>query len=106
MAMSSDDIYSPSRSRSQRPFSEARARAKTIDQEGREIPDAAFNPQFDGFRFDFGNGTANPFGNLTREQRLARLEAIAKLLDVAFIPAWNQDPLRHRWPDRIDPDSR
>ena len=28
---------------------------------------------------------ANPFGNLTREQRLARLEALAKLLDVAFI---------------------
>ena len=85
MAMTSDDIYSPGRSRSQRPFSEARARAKTIDQEGREIPDAPFNPQFDGFRFDFGNGTANPFGNLTREQRLARIEAIAKLLDVAFV---------------------
>ena len=27
----------------------------------------------------------NPFGNLTREQRFARLDAIAKLLDVAFI---------------------
>ena len=38
---------------------------------------------FGEFRFDFG--TANPFGNLTREQRLARLEAVAKLLDVAFI---------------------
>ena len=85
MAMTSVVIYSPGRSRSLRPFSEARARAKTIDQEGREIPDAPFNPQFDGFRFDFGNGTANPFGNLTREQRLARIEAIAKLLDVAFV---------------------
>ncbi len=86
MAMSDDNIYSPSRSRSQRPFREARphakTHAKTIDQEGREIPDAGFNPQFETFRFDFGNGT---FGNLTREQRLARLEAIAKLLDVAFI---------------------
>ena len=40
-------------------------------------------PQFQGFRFDFGS--ANPFGNLTREQRLARLDAIAKLLDIAFI---------------------
>ena len=28
---------------------------------------------------------SNPFGNLGREQRLARLEAVAKLLDVAFI---------------------
>ena len=37
-----------------------------------------------GFRFDFGAG-ANPFANLTREQRLARLDALAKLLDVAFI---------------------
>ncbi|MGT2502201.1 DUF4112 domain-containing protein [Bradyrhizobium guangxiense] len=27
----------------------------------------------------------SPFGNLTREQRIARLEAIAKLLDIAFI---------------------
>jgi hypothetical protein len=35
--------------------------------------------------FDFGTSSANPFGNLTREQRLARLEALAKLLDVAFI---------------------
>ena len=36
-------------------------------------------------RFDFGNAGSNPFGNLTHEQRLARLDAIAKLLDVAFI---------------------
>ena len=28
---------------------------------------------------------ANPFGELTREQRIARLEALAKLLDVAFV---------------------
>ncbi len=39
--------------------------------------------QFQSFRFDFGS--ANPFGNLTREQRLARLDAVAKLLDIAFI---------------------
>jgi Domain of unknown function (DUF4112) len=85
MAMSDDDIYSTSRSRSQRPFREARARAKTIDQDGREIPEATFGARFDTFRFDFGNSTANPFGNLTREQRLARLDALAKLLDAAFI---------------------
>ena len=34
---------------------------------------------------EFANASANPFGNLTREQRLARLDAVAKLLDIAFI---------------------
>lgn len=36
------------------------------------------------FEFRTGSGT-NPFGPLTREQRIARLEALAKLLDVAFV---------------------
>jgi hypothetical protein len=56
-----------------------------IDQEGREIRPETFGPEVHGFRFDFGNSSANPFGSLTREQRLARLDALAKLLDVAFI---------------------
>src|SRR3981189_869881 len=56
-----------------------------IDQEGREIAPEQLGPEVQGFRFDFGNSTANPFGNLTREQRFARLDALAKLLDVAFI---------------------
>ena len=87
MAMSNDDIYSPNRPRSQRPFAGARAepRGPVIDQDGREIPEAVLQPPFQGFRFDFGSSAANPFGNLTREQRFARLEALAKLLDVAFI---------------------
>ena len=55
-----------------------------IDQDGREIPEAELHPfPGGGFRFDFA--TANPFGNLSRDQRLARLDAMAKLLDVAFI---------------------
>lgn len=55
-----------------------------IDQDGREIPEAELRSSLGGgFRFDFGS--ANPFGNLSREQRLARLEALAKLLDIAFI---------------------
>ena len=62
-----------------------RTTAPIIDQEGREIPAESLGPQFQGFRFDFGNANANLFGNLTREQRLARLDALAKLLDVAFI---------------------
>jgi hypothetical protein len=65
-------------------------RSPIIDQDGREIPAReipaeAPEAQFHGFRFDFGNANANPFGRLTREQRLARLDAVAKLLDVAFI---------------------
>jgi hypothetical protein len=92
MTMANDDIYTPQRPRSgsQRPFEERAARrgparGPVIDQDGREIPDAGPRAKFEGFRFDFGDGSANPFANLTREQRLARLDAIAKLLDVAFI---------------------
>ena len=90
MTMSNDDIYTPPRSRSERPFRERATgrgpvRGPVIDQEGREIPNAGSRSQFEGLRFDFGHSSANPFGDLTREQRLARLDALAKLLDVAFI---------------------
>jgi Domain of unknown function (DUF4112) len=86
MTMPHDQV-SP-RTASRRPsearFSATEARGPVIDQEGREIP---HDPLRDfgggGFRFDFQ--TANPFGNLTRDQRIARLEAAAKLLDVAFV---------------------
>jgi len=56
-------------------------RGPVIDQDGREIPD----PSLQSFGFDFGTSQANPFANLTREQRMARLEALARLLDVAFV---------------------
>lgn len=84
-----------SRRASQAHFNANEARGPVIDQDGREIPQqgpfqgafrGSFNGAFDGsggIRFDFQ--TANPFGNLTREQRIARLEAVAKLLDVAFV---------------------
>ncbi|QIG94940.1 MULTISPECIES: DUF4112 domain-containing protein [unclassified Bradyrhizobium] len=85
MAMPEDDIFMPHAARSRPPFGGAQARGKVIDQDGREFSDAALHPQFEGFQFDFRNASANPFGNLTREERLARLEMIAKLLDVAFI---------------------
>src|SRR6266496_623068 len=49
-------------------FRDAEARGPIIDQEGREIPAESLGEQLHGFRFDFGG--ANPFGNLTREQRL------------------------------------
>ena len=95
MAMSNEEIISPrsrsdnSRSSSGKAFGAtfggAEPRGPIIDQEGREIPVETLGPQLHGFRFDFGNGNVNPFGNLTREQRLARLDAVAKLLDIAFI---------------------
>jgi uncharacterized protein DUF4112 len=85
MAMSNDQIYSRTTARSQGPFRGSKAYGPIIDQEGREIPAEAFDPQARSFRFDFGNSTANPFANLTREQRMARLDALAQLLDVAFI---------------------
>src|SRR5437879_7527297 len=89
MAMSNEDVLSPGTARavttSAATFRGAETRGPIIEQEGREIPAESLGPQFQGFRFDFGNANANPFGNLTREQRLARLDALANLLDVAFI---------------------
>ncbi|MEA2897666.1 MAG: hypothetical protein QOJ84_3281 [Bradyrhizobium sp.] len=64
---------------------QTRRAAPIIDQEGREIAPEQLGTEVHGFRFDFGTSSANPLGNLTREQRLARLDALAKLLDVAFI---------------------
>src|ERR1700675_1745093 len=85
MAMPNDEIYSPKRTRSRPPFGGAQAHGKVIDQDGREIPETVLHPRSGGFRFEFGTSSANPFGNLTREQRMARLDALARLLDVAFI---------------------
>ena len=94
MAMSNEEILVPGTSRSRSGssgktsganFRGSEAHGPIIDQDGREIPEESLSGQFSGFRFDFGHSTANPFANLTREQRLARLEAIAKLLDIAFI---------------------
>ncbi|MET4385935.1 hypothetical protein ABIB73_001680 [Bradyrhizobium sp. F1.4.3] len=89
--MSDDDILAPRQSRSgarPRSTSGAEARGPIIDQEGHEIRPETLERGFREFRFEFGKDNpfaANPFGNLTREQRIARLEALAKLLDVAFV---------------------
>ncbi len=92
MTMSDDDISVRGRPRSGRTsratFSGTEARGPIIDQEGREIPPESLEQGFRDFRVEFGQANpfqAHPFGNLTREQRLARLEAIAKLLDIAFV---------------------
>ena len=85
MAMKEAEIISPRRTRSgsapHADFSAKDARGPVIDQDGREIPQGGQSP-FEGFHFEFGGAA---FAPLTREQRLARLEALAKLLDVAFI---------------------
>ena len=88
MAMSNNDIYFRKAARSSTAdaaLGGARVRGPVIDQDGREILQESLGSRFQGFRFDFGHSSANPFGNLTREQRLARLDALAKLLDVAFV---------------------
>lgn len=80
--MSDDDILAPrksrSGSRSRATFSGTEPRGPIIDQDGREIRPETLERGFREFRFEFGQG--QPL-----EQRIARLEAIAKLLDVAFI---------------------
>jgi hypothetical protein len=94
MTMSNDEILFPGAARSRRSsgptFRGPAPGGPIIDQDGREIPAReipaeAPDAQVHGFRFDFGHANTNPFGRLTREQRLARLDAVAKLLDVAFI---------------------
>jgi Domain of unknown function (DUF4112) len=89
MVMANEEILIPNAARrgkaSGATFRGAEARGPIIDQDGREIPEEALRPQAGGFRFDFGQSAANPFASLTREQRLARLDAIATLLDIAFI---------------------
>lgn len=76
-----------SQTRSARHAARARPRSTgpIIDQDGRDVPaDKLQRERFDagdiGFgRFDVGGP------RMTREQRLARLDALARLLDVAFI---------------------
>jgi hypothetical protein len=99
MTMSNEEILVPPRPRAEKTsragFRGQPARGPVIDQEGREIPAESPGARFQnfgsggfgsgGFRFDFGHSAANPFANLTHEQRLARLDAVAKLLDIAFI---------------------
>ncbi|HEY0331733.1 MAG TPA: DUF4112 domain-containing protein [Rhodopseudomonas sp.] len=70
------------------PTSNARRtpRAPIIDQDGREIPlETLRRASFETGGFDFQSWSGNGFAPLSRAQRLARLEALAKLLDVAFI---------------------
>jgi hypothetical protein len=88
MRMANEEIISPMDARfnaSRGSPRAARPQGPVIDQEGREIPGSSLSEGLRRFQFDFAHSSTNPFGNLTREQRLARFEMLAKLLDVAFI---------------------
>src|SRR5579872_5045238 len=89
MRMTNEEILAPDPGRTRdspgRPPRAKRPSGPVIDQEGREIPQELLSGGFRRFQFDFANSSANPFGDLTREQRLARFEMLAKLLDIAFI---------------------
>lgn len=87
MSMPKDDIAPRGRPRpgstSRATFTGQEASGPIIDQEGREIRPESLERGFREFSFEFSS--ANPFGELTREQRVARFEALARLLDVAFV---------------------
>jgi hypothetical protein len=87
--MTNEEIFSPGNTRfegsSRGSPSAARPQGPVIDQHGHEIPSSSLGSGFDRFRFDFTHSSANPFGDLTREQRMARFEMLARLLDVAFL---------------------
>jgi hypothetical protein len=88
MRMANEEIISPADARfnaSRRSPRATRPQGPVIDQEGREISGSSLSEGLRRFQFDFAHSSTNPFGNLTRERRLARFEMLAKLLDVAFI---------------------
>ncbi|RTL51701.1 MAG: DUF4112 domain-containing protein [Bradyrhizobiaceae bacterium] len=106
----SDTFFTRERASNRRPDSAKRRAPPIIDQDGNEIPGSdPFGGGFFGSGFNktggfnsaggfnkAGGSTASGFGlagldkivfgrNLTHEQRLARLDALAQLLDVAFV---------------------
>src|ERR1700748_3833248 len=86
MGMTNEEIIAPdTRFNSARPSSRAGKQGPVIDQEDREILESSQQGGFRQFQFDFAHSSANPFVDLTHEQRLARFEALAKLLDIAFM---------------------
>jgi uncharacterized protein DUF4112 len=85
MRMEYEEILAPDHSPGRTRPPRERRRGPVIDQEGREIPEETLREGLRQFQFDFVHSSANPFGDLTREQRLARFETIAKLLDIAFL---------------------
>ena len=79
-------ISKASHSGTTRPYRPTSNDGPVIDQDGHVIDTSSATQGPFGFEsFEFRTSSANPFGELTREQRIARLEVLAKLLDVAFV---------------------
>lgn len=87
-ARMTDDLFD----RTAKPRASAGKRPPVIDQDGNEVHSGGgFSGKAGPFGasgavdFDFQSLSGIAFGPLTREQRFARIEALSKLLDVAFI---------------------
>ncbi len=94
----SDTFFTRERASNKRSSASNRRTPPVIDQDGNEVPGSGpFSGGFFGGGFKSGGGFSSSgfrsagfgnmaFGNnLTREQRFARLETLAQLLDVAFV---------------------
>ncbi len=93
----SDTFFTRERAANHRSGFSNRRSPPIIDQDGNEVPGSGpFNGGFFGGGFNKTGGFGGSgftsagfgnimFGNLTREQRFARLDALARLMDVAFI---------------------
>ncbi len=93
----SDTFFTRERASNKRPGSSNRRAPPIIDQEGNEVPGSGpFNGGFFGAGFSKAGGFSSSgfspvdfanmaSGNLTREQRFARLDTLARLMDVAFV---------------------
>ena len=85
--MTDDSIFN--RTATRRPGAR---RPPVIDQDGNEVRPGGFGSSGPfgaaggaGAAFDFQSLNGISFGPLTREQRFARIDALSKLLDVAFV---------------------
>lgn len=92
----SDTFFTRERASNKRPGSTHRRPPPIIDQEGNEVPGSGpFNGGFFGGGFTSAGGFSGSgfqsaglgmaSGRLTREQRFARLDTLARLMDVAFV---------------------
>lgn len=87
----SDTFFTRERAANAGKANSSKRAAPIIDQDGNEVrPGSGPSGGFSGGPFVGGGNFGGAFGNisfgaLTREQRFARLDALARLLDVAFV---------------------
>ena len=88
------------------PVPRGAGRAKIIDQEGREIPDAALQSAVRRLSVRFRERHRQPVRQSHARAAAGAARGDRKTARRRLHPAWHQYPLRHRRADRIDPDSR